>query len=214
MRSILIVLAAAAASAMLPMTGMAAEYELVGFTTATANGGTTISGFTAACQAEFGSTTRWCNSVEVMETVNLPTLPASAGAWVRPAYVAATDSFEQDASGFMRSVAGQSMLACTGINSTNQRRDPWTSTSLYDEGLVVYTDDASNITFGWGQCYYAQQVACCGPVPEPSIATVPAIMWFGRGLLGAMVLSIAVAGLMYRRRLALLNGGSQIAPRR
>ena len=215
MRSIVMTLAAAAALAMLPTTGMAADYQLVGFSTATSNGGATISGFTAICQAEFGSTTRMCNSVEMMETVDLTALTGSAAAWVRPVYVAAEAGLEQDASGCMRaSTLPVSLLACTGANTGSIRVNPWTSTSHDDYGLVVTRYAASNFSFSAATCDDTDSVACCGPVPEPSMATVPAIMWFGRGLLGAMVLSIAVAGLMYRRQLALGSGGSQIAPRR
>ena len=47
-------------------------HELVGFTTATFTCGQGILSHTLACQAEFGSDTRMCNSVEVMRTVNVP----------------------------------------------------------------------------------------------------------------------------------------------
>jgi len=212
MRSILATLAVAAVLAMLPMAGIAADYQLVGFSAATANGGTTISGFTAICQAEFGSTTRMCNSVEVMETVDLTAVSSAGDAWVRPVYVAAEADMEQDASG-LRALNSGSILACTSGNGPNYRGIPWVSSSSDDTGLIVLPVAPGKITFAQFECDSALKVACCGPVSS-SMATVPAIMWFGRGLLGAMMLSIAAAGLMYRRQLALASARSQITPRR
>lgn len=197
MRSILIALAAALA--MLPMNGMAADYELVGFTSATFDGAQGIRSFTEACQAEFDTDTRMCNSVEVMETVNWPSLPANTAGWTRPVYVpnpSGTDT--RDASGHTRS----GDLSCAS----------WIENDSGNRGLSTRTwDYLPGTSIGWASCDWLLPVACCAPAPGPSMATVPAIMWFGRGLLAAMVLSIAGAGLMYRRQLALPSGQREIS---
>jgi len=52
--------------------GAMTTHELVGFTTATFTCPQGVLAYTLACQAEFGSDTRMCNSVEVIRTVNVP----------------------------------------------------------------------------------------------------------------------------------------------
>jgi len=83
--------------------GEAADLELEGFTTATLQGDSTVRGFTEACQAELGASTRMCTSVEVIETVNWPSLVPDAVAWTQPVFVSTTESF-RDASGFTHRV--------------------------------------------------------------------------------------------------------------
>jgi hypothetical protein len=97
MRFVLVVLAIAAALIMVSVDAYAADFELKGFTTATFQGSTMVRGLTEACQAEFTADTRMCNSVEVMETVNWPSLPAVSFAWVRPVFAPNlnVDTFDQ-----------------------------------------------------------------------------------------------------------------------
>ena len=58
------------------------RFQLVGFATATRLGDAGVLVFTLACQEEFlGS--RMCSSIEVLETVDVPSL-AGSFAWVRP----------------------------------------------------------------------------------------------------------------------------------
>ncbi len=113
----------------------APKVELVGFTSATFDGAEGVLGFTLACQAEF-SGSRMCNSLEVMETVNVPA-GLMGEAWVRPVFEG-----ERDISG----VAG---LACAG----------WINTLHH--GLVVN----SSGSFRDRQCFEFHSVACCAPVP-------------------------------------------------
>ena len=47
-------------------------YQLVGFTTQPFPGGSGVLTFTLACQADFGPPARMCTSVEVAETVVVP----------------------------------------------------------------------------------------------------------------------------------------------
>ncbi len=70
MRSILVALAAAAAFLVVSVDGYAADYELVGITSATFASDQGVHRMTEGCQAEFGADTRMCRSVEVIETVN------------------------------------------------------------------------------------------------------------------------------------------------
>jgi hypothetical protein len=192
---------------MVSADGYAADYELVGFTTATFDGGNTISGFTGACQTEFAIDTRMCNSVEVMETVNIPSLPATDSAWVRPVYVASEAGLDQDASGLSRINTAVSPLACTSVNSPGvQYVSPWTDASDIGTGLLVFTDAASNFSFALSACSSTHPVACCGPVPQAAIASVPFIGLFGRGLMIALALSAGGAMLLRGGRAAALIG--------
>ena len=115
------------------------RFELVGFTSSTFDGGEGVLGFTLACQAEF-SGSRMCNSVEVMETVNVP-VGLTGEAWVRPVFEG-----ENDNSGAISSFGN---LGCTG----------WSNTLHH--GLVVN----SSGSFRDRQCFEFHSVACCAPVP-------------------------------------------------
>ena len=58
------------------------DFELVGFTSTAHLGNEGVLAFTLACQADFADS-RMCTSVEVMQTVNVPS-GLSSDAWVRP----------------------------------------------------------------------------------------------------------------------------------
>jgi hypothetical protein len=122
------------------------RFQLVGFTNATYDGGETLFGLTLACQAEFAES-RFCTSVEVLETVTVPNL-AGGDAWVRPVLWGVRTSSHLDQSG----VAGTNgALTCS---QWSEVRQGWT-------GLTVNATG----TFAAGACEIARPVACCAQVP-------------------------------------------------
>ena len=192
MRSLLISMAAAAALVVVSVDGYAADYELKGITTSSFDGNEDIVGFNVACQSDFGSDVRMCTSLEIVETANTSLFPVSSPAWVRPTYVAngraAAASSEADATGVAGTGAG---ISCSG----------WRSNSNAGRGLL-FTGNGLSL----GTCDSAFAVACCGPVPAPAMAAVPSMLWFGRGLLAATILSAAAGVLFFRGRPVLGSG--------
>jgi hypothetical protein len=195
-----------AASVLLGPPVAQAEHELVGFTSATMTGDTGVLGFTLACQAEFGSTARMCDSLEVMRTTNVPS-GLSGTAWVRPVFQpmgfgmsstssgTVTRSMSMDASGIRATILGD--LTCYG----------WAIAG--DDGLTV---DA-NGGFGRTGCPTLQSVACCTPVAEAAVASLPSIVPWGHGLLVALMLSVAGGALLFRGRPLLTSGRQGIVRR-
>jgi hypothetical protein len=208
MCSRLFVLATTAALIMGSVDGYAADYELVGFTGATFQGNQTIRLLTEACQAQFSADTRMCNSVEVQETVNWPSLPLGTSvAWMHPVFVPNPGSTDdRDASG--RTDPNPGDLSCQG----------WTSTASDEVGLALLSNvlnfPSGNALPTVRTCDTSVSVACCGPVPTAMVATVPFIGLFGRGLVIALVLSAAGAMLLRGGRAAVLIGkGNHSLPR-
>ena len=120
-----------------------ATFELVGFTAATFNGDEGVLGFTLACQAEFTGS-RMCDSLEVMHTVNVPTL--SGEAWVRPVPLGGPSN--KDISGASNTSSGEA-LTCLG----------WSRA----DNFAGLTADA-NGSFVSSSCTNFHSVACCAPV--------------------------------------------------
>ena len=120
-------------------------HELVGFTTATFTCDQGVLGFTLACQAEFGSDTRMCNSVEVMRTVNVPA-GLSGTAWVRPV-LTGIGAAAVDASGEPHNPIH---LTCRG----------WSNS--FFAGLSVDANGKFLTLVGISTL----SVSCCGPIPE------------------------------------------------
>jgi hypothetical protein len=205
MRSILVAFAVAAAFVTGSMAG-AADYELKGLTTNTFDGDEGIYGFTLACQAEFGSDARMCNSIEVMETTNLPSLPTSGGGWVRPVVVAADSTAVRDAS-------GHSFTPSLSCNS-------WSSASVSTAGLIFVDalggggGGTAGYIFAHGFCNGSLAVACCSPTPQAVAAAVPSLVPWGRGLLAIFMLSLAGGALLFRGPALLTGGARDVSPRR
>jgi len=87
------------------------DCQLVGFTTATADGDTGVLGMTGLCQAEFPGS-RMCTTVEIAETRVLPTGLAGS-AWVRPVF---------DGEGFEAVVGVKNEeLACRGWSDATSK---------------------------------------------------------------------------------------------
>jgi hypothetical protein len=173
-----------------------AEHEFVGFTNATMTGDTGVLRFTLACQDHFGPTARMCDSLEVMRTTSVPG-GLIGDAWVRPVFQPTGTADVVDASG--ASTSSISNFTCYG----------WSYSGSGNSGFTVDL----NGSFGFYTCDFTNPVACCVPVPEPLMATVPSILWFGRGLLAALMLSAAGAALMFRGRPLLTSGKRGISRR-
>ena len=163
------------------------DFELVGFTSATYEGRTGVLGFTQACQSEFVDS-RMCTSVEVMQTVNLPS-GLTGAAWVRPVFVphqTPSSSYEAlDASGTRDSA---SELSCDG----------WYYGST---GLLV---NAGGQFFESRRCddLDLNHVACCAAPPGSNMAIVPS---FTANRLVLLIVAVSVVGLIagrLRERLA------------
>jgi hypothetical protein len=124
----------------------ASPFQLVGFTSATFDGGQGVFTYTAACQAEFPGS-RFCTSEEVLNTVSVP-LGLSGDAWVRPVFV----PFGMNAGGMIvldtsgRDHTGLSRLSCFG----------WSPGGGL--GLIVSAVGG----FSFGHCGTPRAVACCG----------------------------------------------------
>ncbi len=131
------------------------QFQLVGFTAGDLPSDTGVLGFTQACQAEFPAS-RMCSSVEVMQTVDMPVLPESTKAWVRPTFRPGGNGPLLDASG----TESQSSLtlSCRG----------WAYTGNGYAGLAV----DGNGRFDSEGCINSFPVACCSllAVPEPSMS--------------------------------------------
>lgn len=131
-----------------PAAKEAGRFQLVGFTAATFSGGQGVLGFTLACQDEFPGS-RMCTSLEVMETTELPLLPGTGDAWVRPSFVPSGSVEAADASG--RSGTFRT-LTCSGWNG---------GASTSDHGLGVSVAGK----FLTPVCFLELSVTCCAPVP-------------------------------------------------
>ena len=68
-----------------PAPATPSRFQLVGFSSTPVTGGTGVLAMTAECQNNF-SGSRMCTTLEVAETVVLPTVPVGF-AWVRPVFV-------------------------------------------------------------------------------------------------------------------------------
>jgi hypothetical protein len=123
----------------------AANFELVGFTTATFTGGEGVLGYTAACGAEFPDS-RMCTSIEIMNTVNVPT-GLTGNAWVRPVLVPGG--------------GGGAATEASGIEANSPNDFSCSAWRGSGNGLVVYADG----DFSIGGCTGARLAACCGEVP-------------------------------------------------
>ncbi len=193
MRSILVSLTAAIALLGVSIEGYAADAQLEGFTTTTYLGNQRVFGYTQACQSEFGSDARMCTSVEVMETISIPSITFGATAWVRPVFVPADSGEARDAS---------------DVSSTST--DPTTGGGMSCNGWVAGVASFGGLTvdpngaFEVSTCNSMKRVACCVPV-DPFVATVPSLAPWGRGLLVALMLSIAGGAFLSRGRTALLG---------
>ncbi len=174
-----------------------ATHEFVGFSTNAVQGGAAgIFGMNAECAADYGSDARMCNSVEVMRTATPPV--TSFPGWVRPVFspTSPTSTFDRvlDASGRQSSGTGagnDGRLSCNG----------WSGGAGF-QGLTV-------TTFGQfleEDCGLSRPVACCAPIPPPSMAVVPALLPWARGLLVGMLMMTAGLAFLARRVMLLPSG--------
>ncbi len=183
----------------------ATTHELTGFTSATMIAdGTGVLGLTLACQAEFGSSARTCTSLEVMRTTNVPS-GLTGDAWVLPSFQPGAMAYQSSSSS---SITKRQALDASGLADTPRdfTVDGW---SGGDDGLTV---DAVGV-FGQSPGYTSLSVSCCVPIPETTVAVVPTLLPWLRGLLiGTLMLAAGTAILA--RRVVLLNRGVQQRPYR
>ena len=171
-----------------------ATHEIVGFSFPVGGGNRGVLDWTADCQSEYGSDARMCNSVEVMRSTSLPGGTPVDG-WVRPV-LRGDGASVYDASGV---TAGTEGLSCNG----------WTTGNPVFRGLSVDKK-------GWFRQITCDQIlgaACCVPIPTPVMAAVPSMLWLGRGLLVAFMLSAAGAVYLFRSRPRLSSGRGDPLPR-
>jgi hypothetical protein len=143
-----------------------------------------------------------CDSLEVMRTTGVPG-GLSGNAWVRPVLqplgfgIAGTGMATRimDASGASTTYLDD--LTCGG----------WASSSSPTEGL--YVDGTGR--FQRSVCTSSLQVACCEPVSGPPVAA--GILWFGRGLLAAMILSAGAFMIFFRGQPVLGSGKRSLLKR-
>ena len=179
--AILVLLFALPASAQETTSG----FELVGFTSSTHLGDVGVLGATLACQVEF-TDSRMCNSVEVMQTIDVPS-GLAGDAWVRSilGQKGTGDGAYDVPSGVVDDFIN---LTCAGWTTA----DP--AVGEPDFGLVVSAAGG----FTAESCADPRPVACCAAAPSAIMATVP----FGSSgpaflVLALLVVSVAAMG---RRR--------------
>lgn len=125
-------------------------------------------GMTRQCQAQFGVGTRICTSLEIVETVALPSPTAwqSDQAWARPVVVGVSGSLDPindvsfwsllEASGQAWRQGPTGSLDCSGWSqSSNTGR----------AGVLLSRGSGFEARIGFGNCTETAGVACCGPVP-------------------------------------------------
>lgn len=136
----------------LPAPSRPARFQLVGFTTTAQRGDAGVLAFTLACQAELPGS-RMCSSVEVMETVELPTL-VGVPAWVRPVLVP----------GAVQTAGPGVQTDASGVESRNQQLscDGWSFIGGFTPnfGLTVSAEGR----FRAMQCDGLRPVSCCALV--------------------------------------------------
>jgi hypothetical protein len=123
------------------------RFELVSFTAATFQGDTGFLGFNTACAAEFRGS-RFCNTTEVAETVNVPAF-LSGIAWVNP-----------DHGSPVVAMSGAALEEC-GCLSGGNPGGRWNTNNSSMNGATVsaaghFRDD---------RCDILRSVACCAPAP-------------------------------------------------
>ncbi len=156
-------------------------FELVGFTSTTHTGDMGVLGATLACQAEY-TDSRMCNSVEVMQTVNVPSGLAGAG-WVRPVFVPTVGTYSLDASGARGSADS---LTCDG----------WTANGA---GAGLHANDSGGIYPV--SCAIPIAIACCAD-SSPFAAAVPINSPMGQILVVMLLVSGLAMHLTTRRKAA------------
>ncbi len=172
----------------------ATTHELAGFSTSTFDGGQGVFTYTLACQSDFGSTARMCDSVEVLRTTNVPS-GLTGDAWVRP-------HFSPFGSG---SSTGRALDASGRADTPlDLSCDGWLGPTR-DPGASGFKIDATG-SFDTAPCGDTLAVACCVPIPDTSVAAVPFLLPWVRGLFVGVLLLAAGAGLL-ARRVALLDNG-------
>lgn len=131
-----------------PVSAQTPEFQLVGFSTATATGDAGILGLNKLCHNEFPGS-RLCVSDEVIATVN-PTLEVTREyAWVHSKLVVSLSAAQNvyDATGKALSVPGHSPN-CEG----------WSYQATW--GMTITTDSGAAIN---RLCSESNRVACCAP---------------------------------------------------
>ena len=132
------------------------QFQLVGFTTNTVPADSGYIGMTKACQLEFEAS-RMCTTLEVIETVAIPGLPANESAWVRPISLGFEGLNLFEVSGAAIDTINQ--MTCDGWGPTSNTTP--TGLAITDKGIVAKVS-----------CTVPKPVACCAltPVPEPSVS--------------------------------------------
>jgi hypothetical protein len=123
--------------------------QLVGFTAAGFTGDTGVLDFTLACQAEFPES-RMCNSVEVLETIRVPS-SLEGHAWVRPVFQPAAS-------------AGFTMFALDAAGGGAQEVGNLSCRSWRANDLMGLTVDATG-SFVARECDTPRAVTCCAMLP-------------------------------------------------
>lgn len=124
-----------------------ARFQLVGFTSATMLGNAGVLSLTLACQQEFNGS-RMCNSVEVIETVMVPS-GLTGNAWVRPFFV----PFQQ---------VSTSSSPGTGLDASGIVGQAIEFSCVGSRGFAV---TATGIFISSQFCSDPRPVACCALMP-------------------------------------------------
>jgi hypothetical protein len=129
------------------------EFEYVGVTTETFDGGVGAHSMSKACfSAHLGS--RMCTSKEVILTVDPPIIGDGVAYWVHP-------------SGVIPTSPGSSYRDFSGVEDTNVNLSCNGWRNATDKGLTFFANSSNpNATGGFAflPCVTARSVACCAPV--------------------------------------------------
>lgn len=128
-----------------PPGAAAVQYQFVGFSTATVNGGVGLLGMHGACQEDHGPEARMASSKEIIEEPQLSPQPGEA--WVRPTFVE-TGNTTADLSGM--NLPDPAQFTCSGWE-----RGDNASNALICAGI--------NFHFDFSKCDVLNHVACSVP---------------------------------------------------
>jgi len=185
-------LAALVALALLGPAGLAraADFDFVGYSSATTTGVVGIQQMHATCQADFPQS-RMCSSQEILDSPSLPPAPGPPPyerAWIAPSIrgaVAGPDGARVvDASGLE---ANADAVSC----------DAWRS---FTHGLTYTPNGGTANSISTLSCSTAVPVACCERVATAGVPHLSGLGAGGGALLVAAMLGVAVAILTVGRR--------------
>ena len=157
-------------------------YQLVGFTTSTSTGDAGVLNLTLSCQTDFGPPARMCTSVEILETVVVPT-GLTGDAWVRPVYQ--PHQWDPPGPGVINTLDASGTHPSGFGGDADNLSCISTPPGVVGRGLTVSAQGQFVTSFA---CTTPLPVACCAPIPLPEPSTL-ILNGASAAAIGAMAMS-------------------------